>query len=239
VPKSPEELDQEKQRAAEAALRLVESGMNLGLGSGSTVAKFVRLLGEQVRARALTVRCVPTSSATREIARAAGITLIEPSRGLRLDLTVDGADEITPNLALTKGGGGALLREKVVARASRRVVIIADSSKRVTALGAFPLPVEVVPFSVPWVLDAIADLGGVGAVHSDRSGLARPLATDQGNWVLDCRFGTIQDAARLEARLERIAGVVEHGLFLGIAHKALVADGTTIYEIEGVAAVRM
>src|ERR1700675_4965117 len=150
----------EKQAVAEAALRWVRPGMRLGLGSGSTSHRFIEALGERVRRGELGVEGIATSQASEKLARQSGITLITPRRGLVLDLDVDGADEIAPDLSLIKGGGGALLREKVVARASRYFLVLADASKMVQMLGAFPLPVEVIPFTVPWVMDEIVKIGG-------------------------------------------------------------------------------
>ena len=149
-------------------------------------------------------------------------------RGVRVDLTVDGADEIAPDLSLIKGAGGALLREKVVARASRHFLIIADSSKRVAHLGRSAVPVEVTPFAVPWVMDEVAKAGGNPVLRIERSKPGRAFLTDQQNYLLDCDFGLITDAQELAARLKEISGVVEHGLFLGLAEAALVADGDKI-----------
>lgn len=223
--KSKDQLAQEKIVAAEAALRFVRSGMRLGLGSGSTSHAFIRLLGKQVSSGALRVSGIAASRESELIAREEGIPLIEPAQGLKLDLAVDGADEITSDLALIKGGGGALLREKVVERASRYFLVIADSSKLVERLGAFKVPIEVIPFSLPWVLDELKELEGNPA---QRVGSNQPYLTDQQNYIVDCDFGLIADPTGLASKLEQIPGIAEHGLFIGYANAALLADGSEV-----------
>jgi ribose 5-phosphate isomerase A len=218
-------VDKEKQRAAAQALHWVRDGMLVGLGSGSTAAYFIQMLGDALRAGQLQVQATATSLASEALARSVGIPLVEPRRGLRFDLTVDGADEIAPQLALIKGGGGALLREKVLATASYYLLIIADSSKLVKQLGQFPLPLEVVPFALPWVLDAVAQLGGDPTVRLDKKKAPQPALSDQGNLLVDCHFSSIPDPAKLALQLQAIPGVVEHGLFLGLARAAIVAQG--------------
>jgi ribose 5-phosphate isomerase A len=220
--KTKEQLAGEKLVAARAALKFVRSGMKLGLGSGSTSHCFIRLLGEQVRDGALRVEGIATSKDSERLARESGIPLIEPTRGLNLDLGVDGADEIGPDLQLIKGGGGALLREKVVERACRYFLVVADSSKVVPQLGAFPLPVEVIPFSLPWVLDQLQELG---AKPAQRMCGREPYCTDQQNYIVDCHFGAIQDPRALASKLEAIPGIAEHGLFIDYANAAIIADG--------------
>ncbi|MBX0292994.1 ribose-5-phosphate isomerase RpiA [Hymenobacter sp. HSC-4F20] len=220
--------EQEKQRAASAALHWVQSGMLLGLGSGSTAAYFIAHLGAAVRAGRFQVQAVATSLVSEALARQAGIPLVEPRRGMRLDLTVDGADELDAQLQLIKGGGGALLREKVLATAANSLLILADSTKQVRQLGQFPLPLEVVPFAVPWVLDAVTSLGGHPVVRPDRTQPAQPARTDQGNLLVDCHFGLLPDPAALARELEQIPGLVEHGLFLGLAHAALIGQGEQV-----------
>lgn len=217
--------DHEKQRAAEAALDLVEPGMKLGLGTGSTASRFVALLGAKVAA-GLHVIAVPTSEATRAQAEALSIPLTTLDETPELDLTIDGADEIDGALRLIKGGGGALLREKIVAFASRRMAVIADSSKKVTTLGAFALPIEVVPFGFGATR---AQLAGI----CERLGLSGPLTprrkgdalfvTDGGHYILDAALGAISDPERLAAHLVAVPGVVEHGLFIGMATEAFIA----------------
>jgi ribose 5-phosphate isomerase A len=226
--KSKEQLEQEKQAAARAALRWVESGITLGLGTGSTADYFIDLVGERVRAGSLQVEAVASSEASEARAAAAGVPIIAPRRGLRLDLTVDGTDEVDPSLGLIKGRGAALLREKVLAQASNYFLVIADSSKRVTQLGLRGLPVEVVPFALPWVMDQIEELGGTSVLLADRQSPEKPAISDQKNYVLDCRFGVIEDVQSLGARLDKIAGVVGHGLFLGYARAVVVAEGSEV-----------
>ncbi len=194
--------------------------MLLGLGTGSTAAHAVRLIGE----RRLKVRAVATSNATAELAREMRIPLVTLAEVDRLDLAIDGADEIDPHLRLIKGGGGALLREKVVASAADRFVVIADASKRVPQLGAFPLPVEVIPFAAPLLRRRIAALGAEVSVR----GGGQPVVTDEKHWILDCRFGAIPDPETLDAELRLMPGVVETGLFLGMADEAIIASGETV-----------
>ncbi|HEY7550783.1 MAG TPA: ribose-5-phosphate isomerase RpiA [Hyphomicrobiaceae bacterium] len=227
--------DQYKRQAAEHAISLVEDGMTLGLGTGSTAAHFVELLGHRVK-QGLRVVGVPTSEATRAQAERLGIPLTDLDRQPSLDLTVDGADEIDSQLRLIKGGGGALLHEKIVAMASARVVVIADHSKRVATLGAFPLPVEIVRFgagatrNLIEALAAEAGCSGAIAVRMTRDG--RPFVTDAGHFILDCAFGRIAEPEALEAALRFVPGVVESGLFLDIADAAIVAgpDGVGVLE---------
>lgn len=226
--KTKEQLEREKQTAAQAALRYVRSNMLLGLGTGSTATYFLRFLAEWVHSRGLKIEGVASSLQTAARAKELGIAICEPRRGVHVDLTIDGADEIAPDLGLIKGAGGALLREKIVARASRHFVIIADSSKRVVQLGRRPVPVEVTPFATPWVMDEVARLGGKPVLRTDNLQPERPSLTDQQNYLLDCDFGLIKDAPSLAARLKEIPGVVEQGLFLGLAEAALVAVGEKV-----------
>lgn len=218
-----------KREAARRALDLVEPGMRLGLGTGTTARHFVDLLGEKV-ASGLKVRCVATSEATRNQADGLGIPMTTLDEMPELDLTVDGADEIDPGLRLIKGGGGALLREKIVAAASRRMAVIVDASKLVPRLGAFPLPVEVVPFGLTatrrHIERAIETLGLSGAIVL--RGGATPFVTDGGHFILDCGLGAIPDPERLASALSAIPGLVEHGLFIGYARVAFVATETTV-----------
>jgi len=218
--------DEMKRQAAAAAVALVEPGMRLGLGTGSTARHFVDLLGARVKA-GLEVLCVPTSEATRAQAAALGIPLTTLDEVPELDLTVDGADELDRDLQLIKGGGGALLREKIVAAASRRMVVIADATKCVERLGAFRLPVEVARFGYTVTRRRVEAGAAAAGCHGDiriRLGPDRqPFITDGGNFILDCAFGAIPDARALDARLRAIPGVVETGLFLGLASKAFIA----------------
>lgn len=232
--------DDYKLQAAEQALEYVSSGMKLGLGTGSTAARFVDLLGKRVAA-GLDVICVPTSEVTRIQAERLGIRLTTLDAEPFLDLTIDGADEIDAELALIKGGGGALLREKIVATASDSMVVIADSSKLVARLGAFPLPIEVIPFglkSTQNLIEMLAqDAGCHGAITLRTGTDGRPFVTDSGNHILDCAFGSIPDAESLDEALKLIPGVVDNGLFIGIADIAVVAgpDGIQIIESHALA----
>lgn len=225
--------DQFKIAAATRALAFVEPGMRLGLGTGSTAARFVELLAQEVQ-RGLQVLCVPTSEATHRQAEALGVPLTTLDDVPFLDLTVDGADEIDNELRLIKGGGGALLREKIVATASDRMIVIADETKLVSKLGAYPLPVEVVPFGLNATCNMIemlaADAGCQGEIRVRRREDGSLFMTDSGNFILDCAFGRIDDPESLDEALKFIPGVVENGLFLGIADVAIIAgqDGVKV-----------
>ncbi len=216
--------DDQKQAAALAALEYIEDGMTLGLGTGSTAAKFVDALGEKV-AGGLTVTGVPTSNATAAQAELLGIPLTTLSDVPMLDITVDGADELDSQLRLIKGGGGALLREKIVATASKSMIVIADASKKVGVLGEFPLPVEIVPFGARatcMMIEAASRWAGAEGPMTIRKSGSDPFLTDNGNLICDCAFGRIEDPEKLMAALASIAGVVDHGLFIGIAKVALI-----------------
>lgn len=222
--------ESQKRSAGEAAAELAVSGMIVGLGTGSTAAWFVKALGERVRA-GLDVRGVPTSESTAVLARELSIPLVALDEVREIDLTVDGADEIGPGLSLIKGGGGALLREKLVWEASRRCVVIADAAKRVPVLGAFPLPIEVVAFGHRRTGDRIADVLadhdiGVGPRLRLRDG--KPVVTDGGNLIFDAACGAIRNPAALAADLKCVTGVVDHGLFLDLADEALVGVETGV-----------
>ena len=216
---------QMKIKAAEAALAHVESGMRLGIGTGSTAEEFVRLLAEKV-AGGLRIEGVPTSERTGRLCAELGVPLKSLDELPELDLTIDGADEIDPALTLIKGGGGALLREKIVAAASARMIVIADESKLVDTLGAFPLPIEVNPFglvSTRLKIEKLASrLGLSGALTLRQSGGA-DFRTDGGHFILDASFGRIPDAEELSRELHSIPGVVEHGLFINMAAFAVIA----------------
>jgi len=224
-----------KRAAAAAALDEVRPGMRLGLGTGSTAAHFVALLGERVAA-GLTVRCVPTSEATFRQAQALGIPLATLDELPELDLTVDGADELDADLSLIKGGGGALLREKIVAAASRRMVVIADAGKKVERLGAFALPVEVNIFGYEATRRAVAavcaSVVGAGEPRLRRAADGQPFVTDGGHWILDCPLGRIEAPQALSRALFDVPGVVEHGLFLGLCAAAYVANHNGVALIE-------
>jgi ribose 5-phosphate isomerase A len=223
-----DQLDKEKQAAARAALAWVRSGMKLGLGTGTTAHYFIQFLGERVRHEKYEIEAVASSIDSEDLARKEGIRIISPSRGLRLDLDVDGADEIDPDLNLIKGHGGALLREKVVAQASHRLLVIADSSKRVARLGAQSLPVEVVPFASPWVADALEALG-CRAVLRMKGNSQGPYLTDQNNYILDCSFSEIADPQKLGEQIEEVPGVAGQGLFVGRTYAALVGKGEDVW----------
>lgn len=219
-------MDELKRQAAARALDEVRDGMKLGLGTGSTARHFVELLGERVRA-GLKVVGVPTSEATSADALRLGVPLTTLDEIDRLDLTVDGADEVDPALDLIKGGGGALLREKIVASASDRMIVIADESKWVKTLGRFPLPVEVIPFGIAATRRAIArafaESGVCGPIEIRKARDGHVFVTDGGHWIVDAHLGRIQDARRLAKLLSNIPGVVEHGLFVGLAGTAILA----------------
>jgi len=213
----------------------VRPGMRLGLGTGSTAKHFVELLAERVRA-GLDVIAVPTSEATRSDAERLGVPLTSLDATPQLDLTVDGADEVAPDLSLIKGGGGALLREKIVAAASARMVVIADESKWVSTLGRFPLPVEVIPFGLAATRRAVeaaaAAAGCAGPALLRRAKDGHAFVTDGGHWILDAALERIADPRSLADRLDAVAGVVEHGLFVGLAHAAVVAGANGLRVVE-------
>ena len=217
-----EAQQQLKQDAAERAVALVEDGMILGLGTGSTAKLAVDALGKRV-AGGLRIIGIPTSEATAEQARSLGISVSTLDEHPEIDLTIDGADEVeVGTLDLIKGRGGALLREKIVASASKRLVIIVDESKLVSRLGLhFAVPVELVPFGWPVAARKLEALGAKVALRSGSDG--KPFVTDGGHYIVDCGFGSIASAIELDGELNSIVGVVEHGLFLGMATQAIVA----------------
>jgi len=217
-----------KLRAAQRALQLVESGMTLGLGSGSTATLWIKLLGEQVRDHGLKIRAIASSQDSERLGRSYGIPFVTFEECKTLDLTVDGADEIAPGLALIKGGGGKLLREKIVASASKRFVVVADESKQVQKLGRFPLPVEVIPMAVPLVSDALRELGFTPSLRADRD--SRPYVTDEGNFILDCSGLLLESPDAVATKIDSIVGVVEHGLFLHMADLAVIAGEKQVIE---------
>ncbi len=223
-----------KREAARRALELVRPGMKLGIGSGSTARHFVDLLGQRVK-DGLSIIGVPTSETTAALARAANVPLATLEDYPELDLTIDGADEVDGALRLIKGGGGALLREKIVAAASKRMIVIADASKHVARLGAFPLPIEVTPFGlaatrghIEKVAAALDCRGPIALRRARDSGAV--FVTDGGHYILDCAFGAIPDPEALAAALHAIPGIVDHGLFIGLASAAILAapDGLKI-----------
>ena len=218
----------EKELAGRAAAELVVSGNIVGLGTGSTAYFAVVALGERVKS-GLRIIGIPTSIATAELARAIGIPLSTLDEHPEIDITIDGADEIDPQLRLIKGGGGALLREKIIAAASKKMVVVADSSKIVAVLGKFPLPVEIIPFARAVLEKKLTTLGASCKLRARADGTA--FVTDEGHHILDCSFGRIADPAALARALSDMPGVVEHGLFIGIAKLVLVGKGNSVAEI--------
>ncbi|KAA5801110.1 ribose-5-phosphate isomerase RpiA [Alkalicaulis satelles] len=229
-----------KAHAAEAALDYAESGMILGLGSGSTAEIFIDRLGKALKAGLLSdIRGVPTSSMTERAAQAAGVPLIPADQASRIDLTVDGADEVDGRFRLIKGGGGCLLREKIIAHASDRMIVVIDETKLVETLGAFPLPVEVDPFAFTITAKKVFDaLRASGAPRADvalrrRGDGPAPFVTDGGHFILDCECGELPNPEDTARRLAAIPGVMEHGLFIGLARTVIVGeeDGAEVLEI--------
>jgi ribose 5-phosphate isomerase A len=220
--------DQEKKAAARASLAFVRDGDIVGLGSGSTAEHALRFLGERVQA-GLKIRGIPTSQRAAEVAQSVGIPLTSLEEFQEIDVTIDGADEIDRELQLIKGGGGALLREKIVASASKRMVVIADSTKQVQVLGKFPLPVEVIAFAEPLLSKKIAALGA--SVKLRRYAYGNPFVTDEGHHILDCHFGEIRDPGALAYQIGSMPGVVEHGLFVNMATQVLIGKGDDVVEL--------
>jgi|HubBroStandDraft_6_1064221.scaffolds.fasta_scaffold01412_15 ribose 5-phosphate isomerase A len=228
--KNAQKKDEEKEAVARASLKFVQDGQVVGLGTGSTAAYFIQLLGEKVK-DGLRIRAIPSSDRSRQQAASLGIPLTTLDECPEIDVTVDGADEVDPELRLIKGGGGALLREKIVASATQQFVIIVDDAKQVPVLGRFPLPVEVIKFARAVVSRKIQALGAQVSLRQGSDG--KPYLTDENNYILDCYFGQIPDADGLARRLSAMPGVVEHGLFIGMASVVLVAKGSEIVELRG------
>lgn len=228
---APDRFAELKRQAGERAAALIASGMVVGLGTGSTAVFATRRLGELLASGVLRdVTGVPTSRATADEARRLGIPLLPEDLPRAIDLTIDGADEVDPNLELIKGGGGALFREKIVAQASRREIIVVDESKLSPALGTrHALPIEIAPFGWKSQERFVASLGGKPALRMTPDG--KPYLTDQGNWILDCAFPPIADPIALAAELAGRAGIVEHGLFCGLATEVIVAGETGIRQL--------
>jgi len=215
----------EKERVGRAAAELVADGMTIGLGTGSTAAFFVDAVGE----RGLKIRCVPTSEATATMARGKGLEVIGLANATSIDLTIDGVDEVDPALNAIKGGGGALMREKIVASLSKRVVYIGDGSKTVPQLGAYPLPVEVSPFAAPAIERRLKDLG---AAPKLRMAGDAPFVSDEGHWIVDAAFGAIDDPEEMDVLLNMTPGVVAHGLFIGLIDAMMIARGENVETTE-------
>ncbi len=229
------DADAQKRAAAARAIDFVQSGMRLGLGTGSTAKHFVDLLGERVRA-GLKVVGVPTSEATRALAQACGIPLTTLDETPELDLTIDGADEVARDFSMIKGGGGALLREKIVAAASDRMLVIVDASKCVDKLGAFALPIEVTPFGYGATLKAVEKVlagvkhGGPLKLRQGRDG--HPFVTDGGHWIVDAALARIEDPKAMACALAAVPGVMEHGLFVDLASIVIVAGPDGVKTVE-------
>ncbi|WP_225999195.1 ribose-5-phosphate isomerase RpiA [Paenibacillus sp. BJ-4] len=208
-----------KQKAAEKAVEAIQDGMKVGLGTGSTAYWAIQKIGERV-AQGLHIQAVATSQASEDLAKELGIPIIPFDQIGRLDVTIDGADEVNEQLVLVKGGGGALLREKIVESNSDRLIIIVDESKDVKVLGTFPLPVEVVPFASEWTLESLRQ---TGCQAEWRIQDGERFLTDNGNYIADCRYGTIENPQELEIRLNQIPGVVDNGLFINMADQVIIA----------------
>jgi len=220
--------DNEKRLAASASLAFVKDGDVVGLGTGSTSAIAIEMLAEKVKA-GLRIVGIPTSQRSKQLAESLGIPLTTLDEVPEIDVDIDGADEVDLQLRLIKGGGGALLREKVVASAARQFVVIADSSKQVAVLGAFPLPVEVIPFAEAVITRRVQALGATVTLR--RYGYGNPFTTDEGHHILDCRFGAIPDPESLARTLNEIPGVVEHGLFINMANIVIMGKGDEVVEL--------
>jgi len=223
--------DAEKRVAAARAVEYVESGMYVGLGSGSTSAQVVRLLGERIAKEGLKIVGVPTSTATRRLALEVGVPLAEDTAEFELDIAIDGADQVTRAGWMIKGGGGALLRERIVAAAAKRFLVVADSSKMVERLGGFPLPVEVIQLGWKNVQRRLVEFGDHAKLR--KLGAGEPFVTDEGNYILDCEGPSefLADAPGLCSTLDSMAGVVDHGLFLDLADVLIIARGERVEEI--------
>ena len=232
-------IEKAKFAAARRAVDFVEGGMRVGLGSGSTAAWMVRCLGQRVREEGLKITAVPTSDRTAALARAEGITVVTLDEARWLDLTIDGTDEFDPDLNLIKGGGGAHLREKIVATASDQVIVIADAAKEVAHLGAFPLPVEVVPFgwqtSKALIEEMLVALDVLGREVTLRMKGDLPFTSDEGNRILDLHLGRIGNARQLALVLNQVPGVVENGLFIDICDRVVIGHGDGRVELRDIA----
>ncbi len=220
--------DEAKRLVAKRAAELVEDGTVVGLGTGTTATMFIH----ELAARRLKIRCVASSDASHELALSLGMDVKTLAELPELDVYIDGADEVGPGLALIKGGGGALLREKIVASAAREFIVVADSTKLVEMLGKFPLPVEVIQMALPLVGPRLAELGFTPKLRMAKSGDG-PFVTDEGNYILDCWSDGIAEPESTAAEIRSIIGVVEHGLFLGMATLALIGGEHGVKELRG------
>lgn len=222
--------DEAKALVGKRAVEFVEDGMAVGLGTGTTATLFIKSLGERVQL-GLKIRCVASSDASHNLAASLGMDITTLDKLPQLDVYIDGADEVAPGLALIKGGGGALLREKIVASAAKKFIVVADQTKVVKTLGRFPLPVEVIKMALPLVQPKLAALGLNPALRPAKNGTG-PYLTDEGNFILDCACGQITDPAATAAAIRSIVGVVEHGLFLHMASLALIAGDEGVTELQ-------
>jgi len=222
--------DEAKRLVAKRAVEFVEDGMAVGLGTGTTSRMFIEELGAKVKDDGLKIRCVASSDASHKLAESLGMDVTSLEDLPALDVYIDGADEVAPGLALIKGGGGALLREKIVASAAKRFIVVADSTKIVEHLGKFPLPVEVIKMALPLVERQLAALGLAPRLRKHPDGSL--YLTDENNYILDCHRGLIEDPAKTAAEVRAIVGVVEHGLFLHMASLALIAGDDGVSELK-------
>ena len=221
--------DDAKHLVAKRAVEFVEDGMAVGLGTGTTATMFIQELGARAKSEGLRLRCVASSEASHQLGRSLGLTMLRLTELSQLDIYIDGADEVGPDLELIKGGGGALLREKIVTSAAARFIVVADSTKVVKTLGKFPLPVEVIQMAVPLVQRQLEKLGLHPALRKRADG--SPYLTDEQNHILDCHAGVIPDPYQTAAAVRGIIGVVEHGLFLNMASLALIAGDSGVTEL--------
>jgi ribose 5-phosphate isomerase A len=220
--------DAEKLAAALAAVKFVKDGDVVGLGTGSTTTFAIKELGKRVK-EGLKIKAAASSIRTEELAKSLGIEILDLGRLSKIDISIDGADEFTESLDLIKGGGGALFREKIIASLSKNAIIITDASKKVKKLGAFTVPVEVIPLAYQYVFDQINELGGKGILRSVDN---KTFITDNGNLIIDADFGLIDDPAKLSANLNQINGLLAHGLFINITSKVIMSEGTDIIIFE-------
>jgi ribose 5-phosphate isomerase A len=220
--------DAEKLAAALAAVKFVKDGDVVGLGTGSTTTFAIKELGKRVK-DGLKIKAAASSIRTEELAKSLGIEILDLGRLSKIDISIDGADEFTESLDLIKGGGGALFREKIIASLSKNAIIITDASKKVKKLGAFTVPVEVIPLAYQYVFDQINELGGEGILRSVAN---KTFITDNGNLIIDTDFGLIDDPAKLSFNLNQINGLLAHGLFINITSKVMMSEGTNMIIFE-------
>ena len=216
-------FEQEKELAAKEAVKFVSNNMVVGLGTGSTARYAIEEIGKMVKA-GLSIRAIATSNTTKKMAETLGITIIDINSIDAIDITIDGADEFTEDLVLIKGGGGALLKEKIVASLTKEEIIITDSSKKVTVLGKFKLPIEVIPFASNYVLNHLKILNGSGKIRTITN---KYFITDEGNYIIDADFGRIKNPSDLSSKLNEIEGLVAHGLFINLASKIIMGSKDT------------